>query len=139
MAERQDDVADLPQALRDFIDPYYIEPFGEMPPIPLARLLHGAVHDPSGTVKAEEARRDALFSDVFDKKTSQLFVVAIMAGTGSAGLPWHIRAARRYGATWEELNKVVEIAAFFRGFGALQDGSKAVGELWREENAAGGE
>lgn len=129
-----DKIDALPPELAAFIDPYYREPFGTMPPIPLARLVHGARQDPAGTLRAEELRRDALFSDVFDKKTSQLFVVAIMAGTGSPGLPWHIRAARRYGATWEELNKVVEIAAFFRGFGALQDGSKAVGELWQEEN-----
>lgn len=137
MDDKKKALAALPPALQEFIEPFYIEPFGEMPPIPLARLVHGAVHDVDGTVKAEESRRDAIFSDAFDKKTSQLFVVAIMCGTGSAGLPWHVRAARRYGASWEELNKVVEIAAFFRGFGALQDGSKVVGELWQEENGGG--
>ena len=123
----------LPPELEKFVEPYYVEPFGQMPPIPGERLRTGAHLAPEVTVAAEEARRQALFSDVFDNKTAQLFVVAIMAGSGSAGLPWHMRAARRYGATWDELYKVVEIAAFFKGFGALQEAGLVLGRLWQEE------
>lgn len=123
----------LPEEFQKYVEPYYVDPFGEMPPIPKDRLETGAVLAPDLNLAAEEARKSALFSDVFDEKTAQLFVVAIMAGSGSAGLPWHVRAARRYGATWDELYKVVEIASFFKGFGALQDGGRAIGQLWQEE------
>lgn len=126
----------LARKLIDFLAPYYLEPFGEMPPIPRDRLETGAQLAPELTLAAEEARKNALFSDVFDYKTAQLFVVAIMAGSGSPGLPWHVRAARRYGASWDELYKAVEIAAFFKGFGALQEGGNVVGKLWKEEGDA---
>lgn len=126
---------DLPPKLQKFVEPYYIEPFGEMPPIPKDRLERGATLAPDLTLAAEEARKSALFSGIFDEKTAQLFVIAIMAGSGSPGLPWHIRAARRYGASWDELYKVVEIAYFFKGFGALQEGGRVIGELWKTENS----
>ena len=130
------DTPKLPEDLEAYIEPYYIEPFGEMPPIPEKRMATGAVLSPELTRAAEEARKSALFSGVIDDKTAQLFVVALMAGEGSPGLPWHVRAARRYGASWEELYKAVEIAAFFKGFGALQEGGMAVGKLWEEEEQA---
>ena len=127
------DTSKLPPALDAYVEPYYVDAFGTMPPIPGERLETGAVLAPALNLACEEARKNALFSDVFDNKTSQLMVVAIMAGSFSPGLNWHLRAARKYGATWEELYKTVEIASFFKGFGALQEGGVAVGRLWKEE------
>ena len=60
---------------------------------------------PGVNLACEEARKNALFSDVFDNKTAQLFVAVIMLGDSSPSLNWHLRAARQYGATWEELYK----------------------------------
>ena len=110
-----------------------MDAFGTMPPIPGERLETSAALVPNYTLASEKARKNALCSDVFDKKTSQLFAVVIMAVTSNPGLPWHVRAARRYGASWVELYKTIEIASFFKGFGALQEGGIAVGRLWREE------
>lgn len=129
---------DLPPEIEAFVEPCYVDAFGTVPPIPNERLRTGAALDPALTLASEEARRSALFSDVFDNKTAQLLVVAIMAGTGSPGLKWHVLAARRYGATWQELYKTIEIAAFFKGFGALQEGGLEVGRLWREEEGGTG-
>lgn len=132
------DATDLKAEIEAYAEPYYVAPFGTMPPIPGERLETGAEIAPAYTLACEEARKSALFSDVFDDKTAQLFAVAIMAGTGSPGLIWHVRAARRYGATWEELYKAVEIAGFFKGFMATQEGGVAIGKLWKEESGKAG-
>lgn len=129
------DETKLPPDLAAYIEPYYVDVFGTFPPIPKERLETGAVLAPELNLACEEARKQALFSDVFDNKTAQLFVAVIMVGDFSPGLNWHLRAARQYSATWEELYKAVEIAAFFKGFSALQEGGVAVGRMWKEEQA----
>ena len=108
-----------------------------MPPVPLERMRTGAKLAPDYNLTQEKLRAGALYSDVFDKKTSQLFALAILAGSGTPGCYWHAKAARRYGASWEELYKAVEIATFFKGFNALMDAGRAVGKLYEEEEEGG--
>lgn len=124
---------DLPEAFKEFLEPYYIDSFGEVPPVPLERMRTGAKISPEYNLAQERLRADALYSDVFDKKTSQLFALAILAGMGTPGCYWHAKAARKYGASWEELYKAVEIATFFKGFNALMDAGRAVGKLYEED------
>lgn len=131
------EIDDLPPEIQQFIEAYYIEPFGTVPPVPLERITSGAKLDPEYTAIQEKARARALHSDVFDHKTSQLFALAILAGMGTPGSYWHAKAARKYGASWEELYKAVEIAAFFKGFNALMDAGRAVGQLHKEEQETG--
>ncbi len=105
-----------------------------MPPVPRERMETGAVLDLEFNTAQEAARARALFSDVLDDKTSQLLALALLATDGGPGAYWHAKAARRYGASWAELYKVIEIATFFKGFNALMTGGRAVGRLWKEEN-----
>lgn len=126
---------DLPETFTKYLEPYYIDPFGSVPPVPLERMVSGARIAPEYNLKQEEMRASALFSDVFDKKTSQLFALAILAGMGTPGCYWHAKAARKYGASWEELYKAVEIATFFKGFNALMDAGRAVGKVDEEESS----
>lgn len=128
---------DLPAAFKELLEPYYIESFGEVPPVPLERMRTGAKIAPDYNLAQEKMRASALYSDVFDNKTSQLFALALLAGTGTPGSYWHAKAARRYGASWEELYKAVEIATFFKGFNALMDAGRAVGQLYEEEEETG--
>lgn len=130
------DTDDLPPEFQEFLEPYYIDSFGTVPPVPLERMKSGAKLAPEYNLAQEKMRASALYSDVFDKKTSQLFALAILAGMGTPGSYWHAKAARRYGATWEELYKAVEIATFFKGFNALMDAGRAVGQVHDEENAS---
>ena len=127
---------DLPKAFKELLEPYYIDSFGEVPPVPLERMTSGAKIAPEYNLKQEEMRASALYSDVFDKKTSQLFALALLAGMGTPGCYWHAKAARKYGASWEELYKAVEIATFFKGFNALMDAGRAVGKVHNEESSA---
>lgn len=126
---------DLPEAFKELLEPYYIDSFGEVPPVPLERMRTGAKIDPEYNLAQERMRVSALYSDVFDKKTSQLFALAVLAGMGTPGCYWHAKAARRYGASWQELYKAVEIATFFKGFNALMDAGRSVGKLYEEEEA----
>ena len=104
-----------------------------MPPVPAERLSLSDNPGKDFTVRMEEARAAALFDEGIDKKTAQLLAFALLAGSGSPGSIWHARAARRYGASFEELYRTLEIAVFFKGVRALNDGGRALGELWKEE------
>ena len=123
----------IPEAFRRFVEPYYVDAFGSMPPVPGERL---SLSDNPGrdlNVRLEEARASALFGDGIDKKTAQLLAFALLTGSGSPGGIWHARAARRYGATFEELYRTLEIATFFKGVQALNDGGRSLGQIWKEE------
>jgi len=123
----------IPEAFRRFIQPFYVDAFGSMPPVPAERLSLSDNPGRDFSVRMEEARAKALFDEGIDKKTAQLLAFALLAGSGSPGGIWHARAARRYGASFEELYRTLEIAAFFKGVRALNDGGRALGELWKEE------
>ncbi len=130
------DAPKIPEAFRRFIEPNYIDAFGSMPPVPAERL---ALSDNPGkdfTLQMEEARASALFGEGLDNKTSQLLAFALLSGSGSPGGIWHARAARRYGATFEELYRTLEITVFFKGVRALNDGGTVLGRLWKEEQDA---
>ena len=71
-----------------------------------------------------------------DDKTKQLISVAFLAARASAGTYFHAKAARKFGASWGELHKAVELAAFYTGFSALNEGGQALVRLYKEEQEA---
>ncbi len=127
------DMPELPAKIARYVEPYYVESFGEFPEFPRKRMALGAEIAPEFTKTAEELRRHALYSDVFDKKTSQLQAFCLLVSRASAGAYWHAKAARKCGASWEELHKVMEIAVLMTGVGAMNEGGQALVRLWNEE------
>lgn len=90
----------------------YVKTFGAMPPSPGSRFEFSAKVNPEYLVRLEALRGHAMYSDVFDDKLSQMILFAVMLGEHNFdGAAAHAAAARRYGASWEELHKVVELAA----------------------------
>ncbi len=128
----------LPKALRKLVDATYVEPFGEFPLFPNQRMALGVEHAPEFTESLEAFRATALFEGALDDKTRQLMAVSHLAARASAGTYWHAKAARKYGASWAELHKAVEIAVLFNGFSAINEGGQALVRLWREEQEAKG-
>lgn len=102
-------------SLLDEIERYrktYVKTFGSMPPSPGNRFAFSSEIDPAYLVRLEAIRGHAMYSDVFDDKLSQMILFAVMLGEHNFdGAAAHAAAARRYGASWKELHKVVELAA----------------------------
>lgn len=131
------------QALADELAAFgktYADLFGVVPPLPGSRMeLSGRVA-PEFSLLAEKIRAHALAPQgMFDVKTIQLFCFGMLVVEGHDAAYWHARAARRNGASWEELHKVVEMATVVTsGFGALNRGGALLARLRKEEEAEPG-
>lgn len=131
------DPSKMPDDIASFVEPYYVDSFGEFPTFPAQRMALGAEVSPEYTRLAEALRAEALYSEAMDNKTAQLIALALLASRASAGTYWHAKAARKYGATWAELHKAMEISCLLTGVPAMNEGGQALVRLWREEH--GGE
>jgi hypothetical protein len=90
----------------------YVKTFGSMPPSPGNRFEFSGDVNPEYLVLLESVRGHAMYSEVFDKKWSQMILFAVMLGEHNFdGAAAHAAAARHYGASWKQLHKVVELAA----------------------------
>ena len=114
----------------------YVEAFGEVPPIPRDRLAYAVKLAPEFTRLAEQMRLEALHSEILPDKLSQAVAMGILIAKGSPmAAKWHARAARRAGATFKELHKVIEIAAVVAcGVSAIDPGGLMLAELAAEED-----
>lgn len=128
------DTSHLPDEIARYVEPYYVESFGEFPGFPARRIALGAEISPAYTEKAEALRAEALYSDVLDNKTAQLMAFGILVSRVSNGAYWHAKAARKYGASWAELHKTMEIAVLMTGVPAMNEGGQALVRLWNEEH-----
>ncbi len=131
------DLPDLPEHLRPFRDGY-VELFGEMPEVPGDRFRQFGAVSPDFVEAFERLRAVGFTSDVFDVKTTQLIAFAHLLRAGHFAAYWHARAARRAGASWEELSKVVEIGVSTDGgMQVIREGGQILERLRSEETASG--
>ena len=122
----------LPQDLAAFRDSY-INLFGSMPPLPGAKFDSIAEIDPESLRLAEQQRAHAFYSDVFDVKTTQLILFGMLLHAGVPAAKFHALAARRAGASWEELQKVTELAAAALASGPMNTGGSILKDLRADE------
>ncbi|RIK39521.1 MAG: carboxymuconolactone decarboxylase [Chloroflexi bacterium] len=108
---------------------FYTELIGFVPPRIAARTDMLARVDPELLEMQETLRAKAMYPECFDVKTSQLILFGILLGLLSDATRLHAIAARRAGATWEELNAVVGLAFLFRGLPAANLGAQILQEL----------
>ena len=66
-------------------------------------------------------------------KTTQLILFGMLLSSGAGAARYHALAARRAGASWEELHKVVELASAVASLGPLNNGSAILNELRTDE------
>ncbi len=110
------------QAYRDF----YVELIGFVPPRIEARTdLLGRL-DPELLEMEEAIRRRAMYPACFDTKTSQLMLFGMLLMTLADAARLHAIAARRAGASWEEMSAVVNLAFLFRGLPAANLGAQII-------------
>lgn len=122
--------ADRLQEYRDF----YTELIGFVPPRIQARTdLLGRL-DPELLRMQEEIRARAMYPECFDVKTAQLMLFGMLLVLLSDATRLHAIAARRAGATWEEMSAVVNLAFLFRGLPAGNLGAQIIQEIAKSES-----
>jgi alkylhydroperoxidase/carboxymuconolactone decarboxylase family protein YurZ len=114
----------IPDEQIDDYRQFYVELLGFVPPRIQARTDLLARLDPELLPMQEELRRHCMYPDCFDVKTSQLMLFAILLTNLQEAARLHALAAYRAGATFEELNAVVNLVFLFRGLSAANLGAE---------------
>ena len=120
------------QEINDFRNSY-AEMFGEIPPLPKAKFEFSSDIDPEALILVEKLRAHAFYNDIFDLKTTQLMLFAMLLVEGSGAAKFHALAARQAGATWQELHKVMELATAVSALGSANKGGALLNELRNNE------
>ena len=107
----------------------YSELIGFVPPRIMARTELGARLDPELLRLQEQVRIRAMYPTCFDTKTSQLMLFGILLALMGDAARLHAIAARRAGASWEELHAVVGLAYLFRGMPAANLGAEILQKM----------
>jgi 4-carboxymuconolactone decarboxylase len=126
---------DLPPDLAQFRDTY-VDLFGSLPPLPAARFEFSGEVNPEFLRLAEQLRAHTFYSDVFDLKTTHLILFGMLLVEHNAAAQMHALAARRAGASWKELHKVVELASTTGALGPANQGGAMLKTL-RDKEAGG--
>ena len=111
----------------------YVDLIGFVPPRIQARTDLLARLDPELLSMEEAVRAHAMYPKCFDTKTAQLMLFGMLLVQLADASTLHARAARRAGATWEELSAVVNLAFLFRGLSAANLGAQILQGLASEE------
>jgi 4-carboxymuconolactone decarboxylase len=115
----------------------YRELIGFVPPRIVARTDLLARLDPELLAQEEALRQRAMYPACFDVKTAQLMLFGMLLMTLADATRLHAIAARRAGATWEELSAVVNLAFLFRGLPAANLGAQIIQEIAETEAKQG--
>ncbi|MGO4330403.1 carboxymuconolactone decarboxylase family protein [Cupriavidus sp. 2TAF22] len=118
-------LADREQEYKDLV--------GFVPPRIAARLAVTGALDPILLGMQEDVRRRAMYPTCFDTKTAQLMAFGILLVKLLDAATLHARAARRAGATWEELQAVVNLAYLYGGMPIANRGAEIMAQLAASE------
>jgi 4-carboxymuconolactone decarboxylase len=113
----------------------YEELIGFLPPRIQARTELLARVDPDLLRLQEEIRLRAMYPACFDVKTSQLMLFGILLALMGDAARLHAIAARRAGASWEELQAATGLAYLFRGMPAANLGAEILMKMAEAEGA----
>ena len=107
----------------------YEELLGFVPPRIQARTDLLSRLDPEILAMQEELREHCMYPEVFDTKTAQLMLFGMLLITLRDAAKLHGIAARRAGATWEEMQAVVNLAFLFGGLSVANRGAQYIKEI----------
>ena len=115
----------------------YKELLGFVPPRIEARLAVTGALDPDLLDLQERLRAHAMYPRCFDVKTAQLMLFGMLLMDLSDAALLHALAARRAGASWEELQATVSLCFLFRGLSAANRGAEILASLAKREQESG--
>jgi alkylhydroperoxidase/carboxymuconolactone decarboxylase family protein YurZ len=93
----------------------YREMAGFVPPRIQARFDRLSRTDPELLLAQEKVRNLITYTDALDQKTVQLILFAVLSVQLRDAAKIHGHAARRAGASWEELQATIDLAYLFGG------------------------
>ena len=125
----------LPDDLATLRDSY-VDLFGSLPALPAARFAFSGEVDPQALRLVEQLRAHAFYSEVFDVKTTNLMLFGMLLIEHHPAAQMHALAARRAGASWQELHKVVELASATGALAPANQGSALLKALRDKESGA---
>jgi 4-carboxymuconolactone decarboxylase len=114
------------------IDEYresYRDLVGFVPPRIASRMARLSELDPDFLIAQEEVRRQAMYPKALDQKTVQLILFAVLAVNVRDAAKLHGLAARRAGASWEELQATLNLAFLFGGLSVSNVGAHVLEEI----------
>ena len=116
----------------------YVELFGTLPALPAGRFAFSGEMNPEFLRDAERLRHKAFFNKSFDTKTTQLILFGmLLVEHNQIAATQHALAARRAGATWEELHTVIELATATGALYPFNQGSALLNGLREKEKEQG--
>jgi len=116
----------------------YKDLLGFLPPRIEARLHVTGALDPTMLDLQEQIREHGMYPKCFDVKTAQLMLFGMLLMDLSDAAALHAIAARRAGASWEELQAVINLCFLFRGLSAANRGAEILANLAKREEEASG-
>ena len=113
----------------------YEELIGFTPPRIRERIKIGLEVDPELLDKVEAIRRDAMYPKCMDVKTAQLILFGLLLSHVAPASEFQARAAKRAGASKEELHATAALAFLFRGLPAFNLGAEVINKIFAEDAA----
>lgn len=114
----------------------YKELIGFVPPRIEARLHVTGALDPQMVDLQERMREHGMYPKCFDVKTAQLMLFGMLLMDMSDAAQLHGIAARRAGASWEEMQAVINLCFLFRGLPAANRGAEMLANIAKRESDA---
>jgi 4-carboxymuconolactone decarboxylase len=126
----------MPRTAEDYFE-IYEELLGFVPPKIRHRVRLGLEVAPETLDAVEEMRRRVMYPDCLDVKTAQMILFACMLNNLLPAAKIHAIAAKRAGATKEELHAVAGLAFLFRGLSAFNNGAQIINEVFSGDEEIG--
>jgi 4-carboxymuconolactone decarboxylase len=112
----------------------YEELLGFVPPRIEARLTVTGAIDPKMIELQEKMREHGMYPECFDVKTAQLMLFGMLLMDLNDAATLHGIAARRAGASWEEMQGVINLCFLFRGLSAANRGAEILANIAKRED-----
>ncbi len=115
----------------------YEELLGFVPPKIQHRVQLGLEVAPDSLDAVEEMRKHLMYPECLDVKTAQMILFACLLTNLAPAAKIHAIAAKRAGATREELHAVAGLAFLFRGLSAFNNGAQIINEVFSDNEDIG--
>ncbi len=112
----------------------YKQLLGFVPPRIEARLNVTGAIDPKMVELQEQMREHGMYPKCFDVKTAQLMLFGMLLMDLNDAATLHGIAARRAGASWEEMQGVINLCFLFRGLSAANRGAEILANIAKRED-----